>query len=156
MESEADYELMLLLDASIPEDERRDAINGVERELIDLDIEVVNSEQYDVRPLAYPIKGAKRGHYHLFEINVPSGAHDELQERLNLVESILRYLFVRKREIPETFEEEDEEEGEEEASEAGEIDPEAEADDESDEEPDAESEPREDEATEPAVETAGG
>lgn len=152
MESEADYELMLLLDASIPEDERRDAINGVERELIDLDIEVVNSEQYDVRPLAYPIKGAKRGHYHLFEINVPSGAHDELQERLNLVESILRYLFVRKREIPETFEEE----GEEEASEAGEIDPEAEADDESDEEPDAESEPREDEATEPAVETAGG
>lgn len=115
------YEVMFLLDINLPEDERRDIVNEVEKELIDLGGEVDATKQYDVRDLAYPIDNVKRADYRLIEFRAEaeSSVLDELRERLNFQDDVVRYLITNQRkdrhpeEVFESPEEETEEEGDE-------------------------------------------
>jgi small subunit ribosomal protein S6 len=93
------YEVMFLLDVNLPDDERRDIANEVEKELIDLGAEVDSSEQYDVRELAYPIDNVKRADYRLIEFRAEaeSSVLDDLRERLNFRDDITRYLITNQR-----------------------------------------------------------
>ncbi len=100
------YELMFILDVSLPEDERREIVNDIEHEIVDLDGEIESSTQFDVRDLAYPIKDVNRGDYRLITCELEPSISQELQERLNFRDDILRYLLVN-------VEEEREEESEE-------------------------------------------
>jgi small subunit ribosomal protein S6 len=125
------YEVMFLLDVNLPEDDRRDIANEVEKEAIDLGAEVHSSEKWDVRDLAYPIDNVKRAEFRLIEFKAePEGTVlDELRERLNFRDNIVRYLITNQRKDrhpEEVFESPDEEtedsesaeEAEEEAAEA--------------------------------------
>lgn len=115
------YEVMFLLDINLPEDERRDIVNKVEKELIDLGAEVDATKQYDVRDLAYPIDNVKRADYRLIEFRAEaeSSVLDELRERLNFQDDVVRYLITNQRkdrhpeEVFESPEDETEEEGDE-------------------------------------------
>lgn len=115
------YEVMFLLDINLPEDERRDIVNKVEKELIDLGAEVDATKQYDVRDLAYPIDNVKRADYRLIEFRAEaeSSVLDELRERLNFQDDVVRYLITNQRkdrhpeEVFESPEDEAEEEGDE-------------------------------------------
>lgn len=89
------YELMCVLDVSLTEDERRDIVGELEHEIVDLDGEIVSSTQYGVRDLAYPISGVTRGDYRLIRYHGIPGANQDLQERLNYRDDILRYIIVR-------------------------------------------------------------
>lgn len=93
------YEVMFLLDINLPEDERRDIANEVEKELIDLGAEVDENKQYDVRNLAYPIDNVKRADYRLIEFRAvgESSVLDDLRERLNFQDDIVRYLITNQR-----------------------------------------------------------
>ncbi|MFB6347582.1 MAG: 30S ribosomal protein S6 [bacterium] len=110
------YEVMFLMDVNMPEDERRDIANEIERDIIDLGGEVTSSQQYDVRNLAFPIDNVKRAEYRLIEYEAEKSGttNDELRERLNFNEDIVRYLIVNQnKDRPpqeEVFEEEEEEE----------------------------------------------
>jgi small subunit ribosomal protein S6 len=114
------YEVMFLLDVNLPDDERRDIANEVEKELIDLGAEVDSSEQYDVRELAYPIDNVKRADYRLIEFRAEaeSSVLDDLRERLNFRDDITRYLITnqRKDRHPDEVFESPEEEAEEPAT----------------------------------------
>ena len=105
-----EYELMFILDVSLAEDDRRKIVNDVERELIDLDAEIKDSTQYDVRDLAYQIKDVTRGDYRLISFYFEPTRCQELQERLNFRDDILRYLLVNmeERTTPEDVEEAEE------------------------------------------------
>jgi len=108
---------MFILDVTLTEDDRREIVNAVERELIDLDAEIDSSTQYDERDLAYQIKGVKRGDYRLISFQIEPTRCEELQERLNFRDDIVRYLLVNMEERaaaeePEEAEEEPIEEAE--------------------------------------------
>lgn len=114
------YEVMFLLDVNLPEDERRDIANEIEREIIDLGGEVDSSSQYDVRDLAFPINSVNRVEYRLIEYEAEKAGttNDELRERLNFRDDIVRYLIVNQNKDRhpdrDVFESESEEETEEE------------------------------------------
>jgi small subunit ribosomal protein S6 len=93
------YEVMFLLDVNLPEDDRRDIANDVKKEVIDLGAEVRSSEKWDVRDLAYPIDNVKRAEFRLIEFKTdPEGTVlDELRERLNFRDNIVRYLITNQR-----------------------------------------------------------
>ncbi len=89
-----EYELMFIIDVALADDDRREIVNEVEHEIVDLGGEIDSSTQYDERDLAYPIKDVSRGDYRLISFELePSKSHD-LQERLNFRDDILRYLIV--------------------------------------------------------------
>lgn len=93
------YEVMFLLDVNLPEDERRDIANEVEKEIIDLGGELESNSQFDVRDLAFPIDNVKRADYRLIEFRAEARGTvlDELRERLNFRDDIVRYLITNQR-----------------------------------------------------------
>lgn len=143
------YELMFILDTSLPEDERRDIANEVERELIDLGLEVNNSEKFDERELAYDINGVSRGEYRLIEYEAePSeNINDDIRERLNFRDDVIRYLIVNREEY-ENRQESPFEESESASTEGDESESEEEIDEEPEESAEEESESAESEEPE--------
>ncbi len=61
--------------------------------------EVSKTEFCGLRPLAYPIKKNKKGHYILMNIAVEANAIKEMERQMNLNEDILRYLTIRVEEL---------------------------------------------------------
>lgn len=57
--------------------------------------EVTKTEFCGLRPLAYPIKKNKKGHYVLLNIAVKPEGIAEVERQMKLNEDILRYLSVR-------------------------------------------------------------
>ncbi len=144
------YELMCVFDVSLTEDERRDVVGELEHEIVDLDGEIVSSTQYGVRDLAYPIGGVTRGDYRLIRYRGIPDANQELQERLNYRDDLLRYIIVRVENEADLkkFRPEEEQESGEETEEAP-----AEPSDETEEESAQEDESEVAESTEPPEES---
>lgn len=115
------YELMFIMDVALAEDERRDIVNEIEREVIDLGGEIDTTEQYDVRDLAYPINDITRGDYRLVRYEADGRMNQDLQERMNIRDDVLRYMIVKldERDL-QIFEEDEAEEEESEESSADE------------------------------------
>jgi len=57
--------------------------------------EIVKEEELGERPLAYEIKGKKRGRYVLFVANMAPDKLLAVEKVLKLEQTILKYLFVR-------------------------------------------------------------
>lgn len=93
--SENMYELMFIMDVALAEDERREILNEIEREVIDLGAKVETTEQYDVRDLAYPINDITRGDYRLVRYRADGQMNQDLQERLNIRDDVLRYMLIK-------------------------------------------------------------
>jgi small subunit ribosomal protein S6 len=89
------YELMFIMDVALAEDERREIQNEIEHEVIDLGGEVETAEQYDVRDLAYPINDITRGDYRLIRYEADGRMNQDLQERMNIRDDVLRYMIVK-------------------------------------------------------------
>lgn len=93
--SENLYELMFVMDVALPEDDRRNIAGDIEKVVIDHDGEIETSEQYDVRNLAYPINDIKRGDYRLIRYRSDGRQNEDIQERLNIRDDVLRYLIIK-------------------------------------------------------------
>ncbi|MCL2438922.1 MAG: 30S ribosomal protein S6 [Alphaproteobacteria bacterium] len=93
------YETVLILRQDLTPaqvDENVAALKGV------IDSEkgkVLKEENWGLRSLAYKIKKNKKGHYILLETSIGSSGIKELERKLSLNESVLRYMSV-KREAP--------------------------------------------------------
>ncbi len=61
--------------------------------------EVVKTEFWGLKTLAYRIKKNRKGHYVHFNLNSPSAAVHELERNMRLNEDVLRYLTVRVEEL---------------------------------------------------------
>ncbi len=61
--------------------------------------EVVKTEFWGLKTLAYRIKKNRKGHYVHFNLNAPPASVQELERNMNLNEDVLRYLTVRVEEL---------------------------------------------------------
>jgi small subunit ribosomal protein S6 len=57
--------------------------------------QVLKTEQWGLRNLAYRVNKNKKGHYVLFNIDAPSVAVLELERQMKINEDILRFMSVR-------------------------------------------------------------
>ena len=90
-----DYEVMYILDSSLPEDET----SGLQERFAELvrthGGEVKDIARWETRRLAYPIKGKRDGNYVIMTLAAGNEAMTELQRSLRLSEQVLRYMVVR-------------------------------------------------------------
>jgi len=92
------YELMLLLKPSGDESTREGRIKKIE-EIIDSSKGKVKSKKLlGKKELAYPIKKEKEAYFYLLELEGSGAFVQNLSRKIQLQDSVLRHLVVRKEE----------------------------------------------------------
>ncbi|HHT9126960.1 MAG TPA: 30S ribosomal protein S6 [Candidatus Brocadiia bacterium] len=89
------YEGMFLIDNTYANKDWDAVIKQVHEILQKHNAEVVSTEKWGERKLAYKIKGQKRGTYLLIRFNAPTGAITPIKQDCLLSETILRSLIIR-------------------------------------------------------------
>jgi small subunit ribosomal protein S6 len=65
---------------------------------------VLKLDRWGLRPLSYPIRRYREGHYVFALLALPAAAPGRLEQRLRLTEDIIRHLLVRADEAEDTAE----------------------------------------------------
>lgn len=91
-----EYELVVVMDPEIPEEDVPAAIERVTTAITSRGGSVDDVQPWGRRKLAYPIKRHMEGNYVLSNIHLdPARAH-ELESNFMISEEILRHLLIRK------------------------------------------------------------
>ena len=94
-----EYELVVVMNPEIPEEEVTAAIDRVTGAITSRGGEVHDVQPWGRRKLAYPIRRHMEGNYLLTNIRLdPTRAHD-LESNFMISEDILRHLLIRKDDV---------------------------------------------------------
>ena len=85
------YELTIIT----PEETTEMGIEQLERVIRQYATEISKKEDDGIKRLAYSIMGHDRGHFLYYEIDLTQGKPQELSSRLNINDTVLRYLLVK-------------------------------------------------------------
>lgn len=88
------YELMMILNPSLTEDERNTLVSAVEKELQDAGTKIVSTAHPGEQKLAYRIHGSETGFY-LLSIIEKEGDFVTISNSFNIKKDIWRYMFTR-------------------------------------------------------------
>ncbi len=90
------YEMMIILNPDIEDQEREDILNLV-KEKVEEDGTVENIDQWGKREMAYEIQHHKEAYYYVLNFETTPEIADNLKQMLNLrKKEILRYMVIRK------------------------------------------------------------
>jgi len=89
------YETVFILTPVLSEDQVKEAVNDYEKILKTNGGEIVNSEKWGMRKLAYPIQKKSTGFYNLFQYKIEGQFIDKLEIQMKRDERILRFLSVK-------------------------------------------------------------
>ena len=88
------YEIMFILSTQLTDEERKAAIELVETTLTKAGAAELKTEIWGDRKLAYPIKKKENGYYVLTLFQMDGTRLTEVEEKLNITETILKYMIV--------------------------------------------------------------
>jgi len=91
-----DYELVLVIDPEVSEEDQKKLVNKVKKIIKDLKGKVEKTDEWGKRELAYPIKKKNLGYYFLLAVKLPPAVPAQIENKLKLEEKIIRYLLVKK------------------------------------------------------------
>ena len=90
------YELALVVSAKI-EDEARAAVVEQAKELVTrFGGNITNVEDAGKKRLAYEIQKMKEGHYYFIQFDAKTDVPAQVEQRVRIMDNILRFLCVRK------------------------------------------------------------
>lgn len=89
------YEIMFIISTQISEEEKKETIEKVEKTLTRYGATEIVTEIMGDRRLAYPIKKKENGYYVLTRFLMDGTQLVEVEAKLNIVETILKYMIVR-------------------------------------------------------------
>ena len=90
------YELMVILDPSISEEERNTSIENLKSLIEKNSWKIEKEDIWGEKTLAYKIKSSKKGFYILFDIEIDCKNIAKYNSSINLDNNIWRYMFVKK------------------------------------------------------------
>lgn len=90
-----DYELMVIFTPVLSDSEFKDAQKKIESIIKKNGGELVHTNPWGLRSLAYPIRKKTTGLYWVLEYQAPSDLNDKLKIQLNRDDSLLRYMITR-------------------------------------------------------------
>jgi small subunit ribosomal protein S6 len=90
------YDLVVLIDADAPEERRSGALSEIES-LIGDGGEIVGTQDWGVRRMAYEIDHRPEAEYHLLQIRANNDVLERLRHSLKIMEGILRFRIIRLR-----------------------------------------------------------
>jgi len=88
------YDLMLLVDPTAPEERRAAAISEAES-LINSGGEMVGSYDWGTRRMAYEIDHRPEADYRLYQFNGDNALLDRLNQRLRILDGVLRFRIIK-------------------------------------------------------------
>jgi small subunit ribosomal protein S6 len=88
------YDLMLLVDPTVPEDRQSAVVSEVEQ-MISSGGELVGTHDWGTRRLAYEIDHRPEAAYRLYQFNAEPGLLERLQQRLRIMDGVLRFRIIR-------------------------------------------------------------
>ncbi|MEX2032729.1 MAG: 30S ribosomal protein S6 [Dehalococcoidia bacterium] len=90
-----EYEMMTIIHPRLNADDTTAAITAVEEQIAANGGELLSTDVWGRRRLAYPINGVNEGTYVLMTFNLPPTATATLERGLRISESVLRHLLIR-------------------------------------------------------------
>lgn len=90
------YEIMFIVFPTMTEEDRIAAITSVEETLKSEGAENIVTEKWGERKLAYPIKKKETGFYVLTNFDIDGTRLFDVERKLNINESLMRYIIVKK------------------------------------------------------------
>jgi small subunit ribosomal protein S6 len=88
------YDLMLLIDPTAPEERRNAAISEAES-IINSGGELVGSYDWGTRRMAYEIDHRPEADYRLYQFNGDNAVLDRLNQRLRILDGVLRFRIIK-------------------------------------------------------------
>ena len=89
------YELALIVSAKIEDDARTEAVEKAKELIAKFGGNVTNVEDAGKKRLAYEIQKMKEGFYYFIQFEGNSDTPNELENRVRIMESVIRYLCVK-------------------------------------------------------------
>lgn len=89
------YELALVFIPTLSEEEKLANLEKVKELITRFGGEVTNVDDWGKRKLCYEINKQKEGFYYFVQFNAETSTPAEVESRLRITETILRYLIVR-------------------------------------------------------------
>lgn len=90
-----DYEIMFILSTQLTDEEKKANIELVETTLTKAGAVELKTEVLGEKKLAYPIKKKENGYYVLTLFQIDGTRLTEVEEKLNITETILKYMIVK-------------------------------------------------------------
>ena len=90
------YELMFVIDSSLEEDKRNASIEKVQGIIADANGEVVETDVWGLRKLAYPINKQTDGYYVVLTFKAEPVLPKELDRRLRISDEVIRHIIINK------------------------------------------------------------
>ena len=89
------YEIMFILSTQLTDEEKQAKVKFVEETLAKSEAAEIKTEVWGERKLAYPIKKKENGYYVLTLFQMDGTGLTEVEAKLNITESILKYMIVK-------------------------------------------------------------
>ena len=89
------YELALVLSAKIEDEERAAMVEKVQAMITTAGAAITNVDEWGKRRFAYEIQKMKEGYYYFIQFEGETTVPAELEERLRIEETVLRFLCVK-------------------------------------------------------------
>ena len=92
----ANYELMVITDPSLSEEERTKSLDELKKLFKDNSVTIEKEDVWGDKKLAYKINKSERGFYILLDLDMDGKLIKDLSKTINLDKNIWRYMFVKK------------------------------------------------------------
>lgn len=89
------YELTLVVNAKIEDDARLANVEKVKEYITRFGGTILNIDEWGKKRLAYEIQKMKEGYYYFIQFESDANCPGELEERVRIMENIIRYLCIR-------------------------------------------------------------
>lgn len=89
------YELMTIFRPDLEEQPLQEAVERVSATITARGGEVISSDAWGRRRLAYPIQDFRDGLYNIHQLKLDPKATDDLERNLMLNDQVIRYLLLR-------------------------------------------------------------
>lgn len=90
------YELALVVNAKIEDEERAATLEDVKELITRFGGTVSNVDDWGKKRLAYEIQKMNDGYYYFIQFEADSNVPDEIEQRVRIMEKVIRYLCIRK------------------------------------------------------------
>ena len=89
------YELVVVLSAKLEDEERAAALEKVKGYITRFGGTIAAIDGWGKKRLAYEVQKMKEGFYYFIHFEAPATCPAEIESRLRIMESVMRYLCVR-------------------------------------------------------------
>ncbi len=89
------YELCVVLSAKIEDDERAATLEKVQKYITRFGGTVTNIDDWGKKKLAYEVQKMKEAFYYFIQFDAEPTAPVEIENRVRIMENVIRYLVVR-------------------------------------------------------------